>query len=250
MTWIKLDDGFFMHPKALAAGRDGRDVYLAALCWSAAQETDGVIPALALPVIAMIAGVTDTDQAASRLVEVGLWITHVDGWAIHGFGDWQTTRSDRDTWRAKERGRKETARKTATSTEKQTSVRADSARIPRGFRAIDVDVDVDVSSSEPSYSQAERQTDDDDDLPNIALSAVAQALAQRNGARTPAYAAVIIRQAEQLPALRALADRHPADTAEQLARRYLDDPTPPPAPPPRCDHCNATTHHTGDCPAR
>ena len=66
MGWVKLDVGFFLHPKAIAAGRDGRDLFLAALCWSAQQVTDGLIPPSVVPMLGLLAGTTDADAAASR----------------------------------------------------------------------------------------------------------------------------------------------------------------------------------------
>lgn len=254
MTWVKLDDGFFLHPKALAAGRDGRDLYLAGLCWSAGQETDGLIPAHALALIAMVAGVADADQAASRLVEVGLWITDPDGWRIRGYGDWQTTRADRDAWRAKERARKQTSRRTTKDNQTSASVREVSARTTRGIRAIDVDVDVDIdlSSTAATYPHPTPPAAEDETTErkaNEALHLIADTLATRNNARSPAYAATIIKQAHQLPALRTLARSHPTDTITQLAHRYLDtsDPTNPPT---RCTTCHAISHTTQNCPTQ
>ena len=86
MTWVKLDDGFFSHPKAVAAGKDGRALYLAALCWSKRHLTDGCIPAAALAVLCAEAGVTA--RTAEVLVSVGLWqLTADDGWYIAGYHD-------------------------------------------------------------------------------------------------------------------------------------------------------------------
>ena len=42
MSWVKIDDQFFMHPKVIAAGRDARDLYLAALTYTAGQLTDRI----------------------------------------------------------------------------------------------------------------------------------------------------------------------------------------------------------------
>jgi hypothetical protein len=45
MPWVKLDDRFFTNPKVIGAGRDARDLYLAGLCYCAAELTDGFVPA-------------------------------------------------------------------------------------------------------------------------------------------------------------------------------------------------------------
>ena len=134
MAWIKLDDGFFLHPKAIAAGRDARDVYLAALCWSNQQMTDGIIPAHTLPLIAALAGVADYDAAASRLVEVQLWHNHVDGWEVHGFLERQQAREQREEWLQRDRERKKAARDAKKAQQVPEIVQPESKRNPDGIQ--------------------------------------------------------------------------------------------------------------------
>ena len=55
--WVKLDDHFFQHPKILRATPEAKLLYLAGLTWCAANLTDGLIPAAALPVLAAEAGI-------------------------------------------------------------------------------------------------------------------------------------------------------------------------------------------------
>jgi hypothetical protein len=94
-VWVKIDDGFHRHPKARAAGKDGRALFVASLCSSSAAKADGYVPAHDLPVIAAEAEVRAKPTAA-RLVDVGLWhgpdhdCPHCDqptgpGWMIHDF---------------------------------------------------------------------------------------------------------------------------------------------------------------------
>ena len=136
MAWVKLDDGFFLHPKAIAAGRDARDVYLAALCWSNQQMTDGVIPAHTLPLIAALAGVADYDAAASRLVEVQLWHNHVEGWEVHGFLERQQAREQREEWLQRDRERKKAARDARKAQQVPEIVQPESERNPDGFQTM------------------------------------------------------------------------------------------------------------------
>lgn len=83
MTWVKLDDQFFRNPKALAAGKDGRALYLAGVCFCAAQLTDGWLATEALPGVAADAGVK---VSVARLLErVGLWEQGVGGFWIHDY---------------------------------------------------------------------------------------------------------------------------------------------------------------------
>lgn len=72
MGWAKLDDGFFRSRKARAAGRDGRALFVAGLCWCAGHLTDGLIAASDLGLIAAEAEVR-AKPTMRRLVEVGLW---------------------------------------------------------------------------------------------------------------------------------------------------------------------------------
>lgn len=84
MTWAKLDDGFFDHPKARAAGKDGRELFLAALCHSARNLTDGFIATTDLPLLAAKAEVNGP-RTARRLVDAGWWEAVEGGWLIHDF---------------------------------------------------------------------------------------------------------------------------------------------------------------------
>jgi hypothetical protein len=44
MTWVRLDDNYFEHPKVAAVGDDAALLNLAAVCWCNRQLTDGLIP--------------------------------------------------------------------------------------------------------------------------------------------------------------------------------------------------------------
>lgn len=115
MPWAQLDDEFFRHPKARAAGKDGRALYLAALCYSASQLTDGFVPHNALAVIAAEAEVRPS--LARRLVDVGFWHEaghgckacpqpQGDGWVIHDYLERQTSRAEVEAKRAEWRDKK------------------------------------------------------------------------------------------------------------------------------------------------
>lgn len=90
MPWVKLEDSFFGHPKAIAAGPLARELNFAAWCWSASNLTDGCIPAHVVPYLAAHAGVKQA--LAGRLVEVGLWDVTEDGFLIHDYLHYQPTR--------------------------------------------------------------------------------------------------------------------------------------------------------------
>ena len=90
--WIRLDVDYFDNPKALAAGRDGRDLHLASICWVGRYLTDGHIPAAAIPTIARQAGVRE--NAADLVANAGLWVPNGDGFYLHDFTAMNGTKAE------------------------------------------------------------------------------------------------------------------------------------------------------------
>ena len=45
MSWTKLDDGFWMHPKVIRAGNEAVGVFARCLSYCGAYLTDGLVPA-------------------------------------------------------------------------------------------------------------------------------------------------------------------------------------------------------------
>lgn len=89
MSWTKLDDGIYDHPKLLRVEPTDRLLYVWALCWSNRHGTNGSVPPSALPLLATLAGVANANDAAERLVNAGLWHLGPDGWSVHDFDDYQ-----------------------------------------------------------------------------------------------------------------------------------------------------------------
>lgn len=244
MAWVKLDDGFFLHPKAIAAGRDARDVYLAALCWSNQQMTDGIIPAHTLPLIAALAGVADYDAAASRLVEVQLWHNHVDGWEIHGFLERQQAREQREEWLKRDRERKKAARDAKKAQQVPEIVQPESERNPDGIQtmsALESSKSKSKSSSmttsplvpltgTPFGSETDgsnRTTTDQRITDTFTAWLNQQAAAQGipEGRRRAGYLQSSMRTIDQhWPALKALAKANPTATPAELANLYRKKP--------------------------
>lgn len=81
--WIPLDVDYFRNPKALAAGRDGRALHVASICWSGAHLTDGMIPREVVPLLLGESGARAS--SVDRLVAVGLWLPCGDGYEIHDY---------------------------------------------------------------------------------------------------------------------------------------------------------------------
>lgn len=95
--WVKLDDHFFQHPKILQATPAAKLLYLAGLTWCAANLTDGLIPAAALPVLAAEAGIdpSGAGQIAEQLLELGLWVASdstAGDYRVHHFLEYNPSR--------------------------------------------------------------------------------------------------------------------------------------------------------------
>lgn len=86
--WYRKDVGWVDHPKVLEllSMRDGFRavvVWDASIAYAARHGTDGVIRPSVLPRI------HGRKADAERLVKVGLWDEHPEGWAVHDFADYQ-----------------------------------------------------------------------------------------------------------------------------------------------------------------
>jgi hypothetical protein len=91
VTFARIDDGFFDHPKVLRAGEDAANLYVRALVWCNKHLTDGAIPREALRALT---GRRDAPSLADRLVAVGLWETTAEGWSVHDFLCFNAQRKD------------------------------------------------------------------------------------------------------------------------------------------------------------
>lgn len=94
MPWVKLDDQFPFNRKAILAGKDGRALYVTALCWTAGQLTDGLIDNAVVPMLAALSEVADAGEATERLVSAGLWEPVDGGYEIHDFHDYNPSSDD------------------------------------------------------------------------------------------------------------------------------------------------------------
>jgi len=93
--WTPLAVDFFRCPAGVEAGKDGRALMVASLCWCQEQLTDGHIPSGSLRILAALAEVPPTTTAA-RLVDVGWWIVEPDGWSVKGWAAWNRSADEID----------------------------------------------------------------------------------------------------------------------------------------------------------
>jgi hypothetical protein len=92
MSWIKLDDQFFTHPKIVDLSKDAKLLYLAALTYCGAHLTDGGLTRGALRVVA--ATVDVPPETAEVLLAAGLWSAAADGVQINNYLQYQPSREN------------------------------------------------------------------------------------------------------------------------------------------------------------
>jgi hypothetical protein len=90
MSWIKLDDQFFTHPKIVDLSKDAKLLYVAALTYCGAHLTDGGLTRGALRVVA--ATVDVPPETAEVLLVAGLWQATGDGVQINNYLQYQPSR--------------------------------------------------------------------------------------------------------------------------------------------------------------
>lgn len=101
MSWVRLDDGVYDHPKLLAVSPRTRWVWVAGLAWSSRYRQDGLVPRGALHPL------QGTPRDAAGLVAAGLWLPDPEagGWRIHDYGQYQPMNGELSRKRS-EAGRK------------------------------------------------------------------------------------------------------------------------------------------------
>jgi len=98
MTWTRLDDGIFDHPKMVKAGEDAANLYVRALVYCNRYLTDGRVEA---EVLCVLTRKSDAEKLAEALVRVGAWEAHPDGgWSVHNFHEHNPTAEQVEARRA------------------------------------------------------------------------------------------------------------------------------------------------------
>lgn len=87
MTWFKVDDSFYDHPKVFDAPDCAVALWTRAGSWCARNLTDGFVPA-AVP--ARLCG--DSTTAVAELVHRGLWSRTRGGYQFHDWTEYQPTK--------------------------------------------------------------------------------------------------------------------------------------------------------------
>lgn len=96
MTWFKIDDSFYDHPKVFDAPDCAVALWVRAGTWAARSGTDGFVPAgLANRMC------DDPARAVKELVQRGLWSEVSGGYRFHDWSDYQPSAASVKELRAK-----------------------------------------------------------------------------------------------------------------------------------------------------
>jgi hypothetical protein len=99
MTWVKLDDGFFENAKVMRLTDRAVRLYLASLCLSNRNLTDGLITPQHRKVLYALT--SSNAKHAAELTTAGLWLNTDAGNVIRSYLEYQPSAADVKAHRAK-----------------------------------------------------------------------------------------------------------------------------------------------------
>lgn len=99
MSWFKIDDGFWSHPKVLGLSDAAVALWVKAGSYSGQHLTDGVITRKVLQIL------SGSQETASELVSAGLWLDHIEGYCFHDWDKYQPLRKKVEAEREKTKER-------------------------------------------------------------------------------------------------------------------------------------------------
>lgn len=126
LTYFKVDDGIWGHPKFSLLSNDAVALWVMAGSWCGRYMTDGLLPYQSL---GMVRG---SKQAAQELIDAGLWLETPDGWVFHDWLDYQYTKDEVEARRAHDRERKRRQRGKTIENDVTVGVTRDSRDLSQG----------------------------------------------------------------------------------------------------------------------
>lgn len=101
MSWVKLDDKFFLHPKVLRISNGAFRLYINGLCYSALYQTDGKLLITCFSSLAesfhdTSVDATNPEKWIAELVEENLWEKHEGHYIIHDFLHYNMPKVERE----------------------------------------------------------------------------------------------------------------------------------------------------------
>lgn len=102
MTWFRLEDTFYSHPKVMKAGNASVGLWVRCCTYSASYLLDGRVPM-------DIAHLYGTRRDVERLIDTGLWVIDNGDYLVPDFTQYNPTREEVES----ERDKKHAARSEA-----------------------------------------------------------------------------------------------------------------------------------------
>ena len=90
MTWTKIDDQFYDHPKVVAAGPLGIALFVCGLSYCSRHLTDGFISTVQ---VRRLIDIDNPGDVAEKLVAVGLWERRDGGYQVHDYLEYNPSRA-------------------------------------------------------------------------------------------------------------------------------------------------------------
>lgn len=205
MPWVRIDDGFYDHPKFIKAGPLGIALWVTALAWCNRNLTDGFVPAPQVRRLCdfnglgwrmwtgdLAGGGEDVDPfaVAEQLVDLEIWEHAEGGYRVHDFLKFQPSRRQVEAERRRMKEAKSEAGKRGAAVRqagRQTRNRPASKRVaneqqsgeqPAQQTCSPVPVPIDlVSQSVTNGCSAPPKSDDDDETLRRIRQAKTDALA-------------------------------------------------------------------------
>jgi len=110
VTWARLDDSFYTHPKIRKAWRTRASIglHVMAISFAADHSTDGHVPPEFVE--DQLPDPKEREAAVGVLLETGIWRENGNGYVIHDFLDFNPSRADLTARREADRARKRAER--------------------------------------------------------------------------------------------------------------------------------------------
>ncbi len=106
MSWARVDDGLFEHPKFADLSDRAKLLFITSLVYGNKHLTDGEIPPSGLRLVKAWANATKSH--VDELVAVGLWHLTIGGHVVHDWADYNVpaAKAKAHQWAARERMRR------------------------------------------------------------------------------------------------------------------------------------------------
>ena len=169
MTWFKVDDGFWSHPKTATLSDAAVTLWVRAGSYCCQHLTDGFIKAPAMRLLG-------DAEAVSELVEADLWHPVDGGWIFHDWSEYQETS---ETVKKRRESARERQRRARELREQKRNESQDQSR--RDIEVTDAVSSLPPTRPDPTFKKKRSPTKPDEAKPKAIEQATAEAAYERVG---------------------------------------------------------------------